>query len=201
MSVEIEIEPMKHLDKYRIILGSQSPRRKELLEGLGLRFEQRAIPDLDECYPSSLPTREIAEYLARHKAAVYAPTLASDELLITADTIVLLEEDVLGKPQDEEEARAMLTRLAGRSHEVVTGVCVSTVKQMASLSSCTRVYFEPIPSHAIDYYVSTYHPLDKAGSYGIQEWIGYRFISRIEGCYYNVMGLPVQQLAGLLTAF
>lgn len=192
---------MKHLDKYRIILGSQSPRRRELLEGLDLRFEQRAMPDLDESYPASLPRTEIAEYLARHKATIYAPSLAPDELLITADTVVLLEDEVLGKPQDETAARAMLARLSGRTHDVITGVCVSTADRTASCSSSTRVYFEPIPAEAIDYYVARYRPLDKAGAYGIQEWIGYRFISRIEGSYYNVMGLPVQQLSALLAEF
>lgn len=192
---------MTHLDKYHIILGSQSPRRKELLEGLDLKFEQRAMPDLDESYPESLPTDEIAEYLARQKATAYLPALKESELLITADTIVLLEGQVLGKPHDEAEARAMLASLSGKPHEVITGVCVSTRERTESFSSSTWVYFEPIPIEAIEYYVARYRPLDKAGSYGIQEWIGYRFISRIEGSYYNVMGLPVQQLSSLLATF
>lgn len=192
---------MKHLDKYHIILGSQSPRRKELLSGLDLRFEQRAMPEVDESYPDTLPISDVAEYLARHKATAYAPTLGADELLITADTIVVLENEVLGKPHDEDDARAVLTRLSGKFHEVITGVCLTTCERTVSFSSSTHVYFEPIPTDAIDYYVKTYRPLDKAGAYGIQEWIGYRFISRIEGSYYNVMGLPVQQLSSLLAEF
>lgn len=192
---------MKHLDKYHIILGSQSPRRKELLSGLDLQFEQRAIPELDESYPDSLKVDTIAEYLAQHKANAYAPSLGTNDLLITADTIVVLEGQVLGKPQDEDEARAMLTRLGGRAHKVVTGVCVTTTERTKSLSCSTIVHFEPIPQAAIDYYVTTYRPLDKAGAYGIQEWIGYRYISHIEGSYYNVMGLPVQRLADLLATF
>lgn len=192
---------MKQLERYRIILGSQSPRRVELLSGLDLTFEQRAMPDMDETYPRDLKPESVPEYLARYKASVYAPQLETDDLLITADTIVLLESEVLGKPQSEAEARQMLQRLSGRMHRVITGVCVQTAERTESFSCSTQVHFSQMNPEAIDYYVEHYQPLDKAGAYGIQEWIGYRFISRIEGSYYNVMGLPVHQLAELLASF
>lgn len=192
---------MRHLDKYHIVLGSQSPRRVELLSGLDLEFEQRAIPDIDESYPQTLAPEIVPEYLARHKAAVYAPKLASNELLITADTIVLLDGEVLGKPRTTLAAQEMLRHLSGRMHRVITGVCVCTQDRIESFSCTTNVYFAEMSSRDIAYYVNKYNPKDKAGAYGIQEWIGYRFISRIEGSYYNVMGLPVHELAEVLTSF
>lgn len=192
---------MKQLDRYHIILGSQSPRRRELLDGLGIRFQQRAMPDMDESYPPDMPRHLVPEFLARHKAGAYLDQLTERDLLITADTIVLLEGDILGKPHDLDEARRTLRRLSGQTHEVITGVAVCTLERMESFACTTRVHFAPIPEDDIEYYVQTYRPLDKAGAYGIQEWIGFRHIEGIDGSYYNVMGLPVHRLSALLDTF
>ena len=204
----------------KIILASNSPRRRELLSGLGLDYEVRTLQGLDESYPEGLTMEEIPQYISRKKAAAY--TLGPDELLITADTIVWLEGEVLGKPADEEEARQMLRKLSGRTHQVVTGVTLShigqfdnstisqfhnfTTSQLSnrkssncqiihhSFSSVSQVTFAQLSEAEIDHYVTHYRPLDKAGAYGIQEWIGYIGVTSIEGSYFNVMGLPVQRL-------
>ena len=164
--------------KYKIVLASNSPRRKELLSGLGLDYEVRTLQGLDESYPEGLSMEEIPMYISRKKAAAY--TLKPDELLITADTIVYLEGEVLGKPADEAEAKEMLHKLSGKTHQVVTGVTLTTNAQLTEAE--------------IDHYVTQYRPLDKAGAYGIQEWIGYIGVTALEGSYFNVMGLPVQRL-------
>ena len=192
---------------YKIILASNSPRRKELLAGLGLDFEVRTQPGLDESYPDGLPTEEIAQYISRKKAAAY--TLGADELLITADTIVCLDDEVLGKPTDEADAARMLRKLSGRTHQVVTGVTLtynaqspmvngqcsmSNERRQHSFSSVSHVTFAELTEAEIDYYVTHYRPLDKAGAYGIQEWIGYIGVTSLQGSYFNVMGLPVQKL-------
>ncbi|MDE6633759.1 MAG: Maf-like protein, partial [Bacteroidaceae bacterium] len=177
-----------------IVLASGSPRRKELLAGLGLQFEVRLLPGIDESYPEGLTGEEIAQTISRKKAEAYRPTLQTDKLILTADTIVYLDGQVLGKPSDAEDARWMLRLLSGRTHEVITGVTLLTRDKTHTFSSVSKVKFADITDREIDYYVDNYHPLDKAGAYGIQEWIGYIAVERIEGSYFNVMGLPVQRL-------
>lgn len=179
---------------YRWILGSQSPRRKELLATLGHPFEIRTIEGHSEAYPDTLPLEEVPLYLSQLKAEQLLHTLEADELLITADTVVLLDGQILGKPHDLDDARRMLHRLSGRQHEVVSGVSLSTIDWQISFSSHTLVTFAQLTDSEIDHYVARYQPLDKAGAYGIQEWIGYIGVSHIEGSFYNVMGLPVQRL-------
>ena len=177
---------------YKIILASNSPRRKELLSGLGLDYEVRTLQGLDESYPEGLSMEEIPQYISRKKAAAY--TLGADELLITADTIVYLDGEVLGKPADEAEAKEMLRKLSGKTHQVVTGVTLSWSDQQHSFASVSQVTFAQLSEAEIDHYVTYYRPLDKAGAYGIQEWIGYIGVTSLEGSYFNVMGLPVQRL-------
>lgn len=183
---------------YRWILGSQSPRRKELLATLGHPFEIRTIEGHSEAYPDTLPLEEVPLYLSQLKAEQLLPTLQDDELLITADTVVLLDGQILGKPHDLDDARRMLRLLSGRQHEVVSGVSLSTIDWQISFASHTLVTFAQLTDSEIDHYVTRYQPLDKAGAYGIQEWIGYIGVSHIEGSFYNVMGLPVQRLYRVL---
>ena len=178
--------------KYKIVLASNSPRRKELLSGLGLDYEVRTLQGLDESYPEGLSMEEIPQYISRKKASAYA--LKEDELLITADTIVYLEGEVLGKPADEAEAKEMLEKLSGKTHQVVTGVTLTTKGLQHSFSSVSQVTFAQLSESEIDHYVTQYRPFDKAGAYGIQEWIGYIGVTSLEGSYFNVMGLPVQRL-------
>ena len=187
--------------KYNIILASNSPRRKELLAGLDVQFEVRIIPGIDESYPDTLPTMEIAEYIAQKKAKAYRETMADDELIITADTIVVLDDKVLGKPKDAEEARCMLHALSGKTHQVVTGVVLTTKELQKHFSVVSNVTFKTLSDNEIDYYVDTYKPMDKAGAYGIQEWIGYVGVTRLEGSYFNVMGLPVQRIYEAMKEF
>ena len=187
--------------KYNIILASNSPRRKELLAGLDVQFEVRIIPGIDESYPDTLPTMEIAEYIAQKKAKAYRKTMADDELIITADTIVVLDDKVLGKPKDAEEARCMLHALSGKTHQVVTGVVLTTKELQKHFSVVSNVTFKTLSDNEIDYYVDTYKPMDKAGAYGIQEWIGYVGVTRLEGSYFNVMGLPVQRIYEAMKEF
>lgn len=185
---------LDHLKDYHIVLASNSPRRRELLAGLGLTFETRVIPGIDESYPEGLSGPDIACYIASAKAAAYRDTLSERELLITADTIVYIDGRVFGKPHDREEACAMLRTLSGRSHQVITGVTLSTRQQTRTFSVTTDVSFTELAEEEIAYYVDHYRPFDKAGSYGIQEWIGYVGVTGIRGSYFNVMGLPVQRL-------
>lgn len=179
---------------YQIILASNSPRRKELLSGLGLNYEVRTLPGIDESYPDTLQGEEIPVYISSKKASAYLDALKDDELLITADTIVWLDGRVLGKPADEKEACQMLRDLSGKTHQVITGVTLATTTFQKSFASVSQVTFAPLTEEEICYYVNHYHPMDKAGSYGVQEWIGFIGVERIEGSYFNVMGLPVQRL-------
>ena len=179
---------------YKIILASNSPRRRELLTGLGLAFEVRVLEGVDERYPESLPADDVAEYIAAEKAEAYRSVMQPDELLITADTVVICDGEVLGKPVDEADACRMLRQLSGKTHHVVTGVCLTTTNDQRRFSVTTEVTFKPLTDSEIRYYVDNYHPLDKAGAYGIQEWIGYIGCTGLRGSYYNVMGLPVQRI-------
>jgi len=179
---------------YNIILGSNSPRRKELLAGLDLKFEVHVIPGIDESYPHELPVAEIAEHIAVKKAAAYKGIMKADDLVLTADTVVILGDMVLGKPANLDEARRMLRMLSGQTHHVVTGVCLTTADKQRRFSVVTDVAFKELSDAEIDYYVERYKPLDKAGAYGIQEWIGHIGVTSINGSYFNVMGLPVQRI-------
>lgn len=186
---------------YKIMLASNSPRRKELLAGLDVDFEVRVIKGIDESYPDSLPTTDIAEYISRKKANAYLQQLAADELLITADTIVVLGSEVMGKPHDEADACRMLRKLSGQTHQVITGVTLATNVRQQSFSVVTDVTFKSFTDEEIDYYVSHYKPFDKAGAYGIQEWLGYIGVTALRGSYFNVMGLPVQRIYEALRQF
>jgi septum formation protein len=186
---------------YHIILASNSPRRKELLAGLDIPFDVRVIDGIDESYPDDLATHGIAQYISQKKAAAYRLSMASDELVITADTIVVLGTHVMGKPHDAAEAQAMLRELSGRTHQVITGVTLTTTDRQTSFSVITDVTFKAFTDDEINYYVSNYRPFDKAGAYGIQEWIGYVGISGLEGSFYNVMGLPTRKLYQCLKSF
>lgn len=178
----------------RIILASNSPRRRELLAGLGYPYEVRVLDGIDESYPNTLRGSEVAAYISRVKAEAYRATMAKDEIIITADTIVCLDDKVLGKPMDEEEAIAMLHSLSGRTHQVYTGVTIVASEGSTTFVSRSDVTFAMLTDEEIRFYVNHYRPMDKAGAYGIQEWIGYIGVERIEGSYFNVMGLPVQRL-------
>lgn len=183
----------------KIILASNSPRRKELLSALELEFEVRVMKGIDESYPQGLSMTEIPEHISRQKAAAY--NLTEEELLITADTIVYLDGEVFGKPADAAEACDMLRKLSGRTHYVITGVTLRSALRQHTFSCVTEVTFADITEEQILHYVSKYSPLDKAGAYGIQEWIGYVGVTGINGSYYNVMGLPVQRLSQELKVF
>lgn len=187
--------------RWKIILASNSPRRKELLAGLDLDFEVRVLKNIDESYPADLPTKDIAGYISKKKAAAYRETMADDELVITADTIVVLGDEVMGKPRDAADAHRMLLQLSGKTHQVITGVTLTTKERQTSFSVETDVTFKELSDAEIDYYVRTYQPMDKAGSYGIQEWIGYIGVTALKGSYFNVMGLPVQRIYEALKTF
>lgn len=181
-------------NSYKIILASNSPRRKELLEGIDIPFEVRVIDGIDESYPDTLPTKDIAEYISKKKAVAYRQTMASDELVITADTIVVLGSQVMGKPHNTDEACSMLRQLSGKTHQVITGVTLTAMECQVSFSVETDVTFKVLSDEEIEYYVSHYRPFDKAGAYGIQEWIGHIGVTGMSGSYFNVMGLPVQRI-------
>lgn len=185
---------LDNLKKYRLILASNSPRRKELLAGLGLDYEVRTLPDVDESYPESLQGGDIPLYISRMKADAYKPMLQPDELMITADTIVWMDGMVLGKPRNKFGAIEMLKQLSGGVHYVYTGVSITTQTRQESFYVATEVRFANLTDEEIEYYVDTYQPMDKAGAYGVQEWIGYIGVENIQGSYFNVMGLPVQRL-------
>lgn len=192
---------LDHLSSYQIILASNSPRRRELLAGLGIAFQTRVIPGIDESYPDRLTGPEIALHIASAKASAYLPTLSAQELLITADTIVYTDGKVFGKPRDRGEACSMLRALSGRTHQVITGVTLQTLERNRSFAVTTEVTFAELSDEEITYYVDHYRPFDKAGSYGIQEWIGFVGVTGIRGSYFNVMGLPVQRLYQELKTF
>ena len=185
---------LENLKKYRLVLASNSPRRKELLAGLDVDYEVRVLPCIDESYPDGLSGEEIPKYISRKKAEAYETIMQPDELIITADTIVWTDGKVLGKPKDEAEAKDMLRRLSGRTHQVITGVTLVTAGKKKTFATVSEVTFDELSDEEIAYYVVHYRPLDKAGAYGIQEWIGYVGVSSLSGSYFNVMGLPVQRL-------
>lgn len=185
---------LDNLKKYKVILASNSPRRKELLAGLGVEYEVRTLPDVDESYPETLQGADIPLYIAREKADAYKALLQPDELMITADTVVWLDGRVLGKPADREEALQMLRSLSGHTHEVFTGVCITTTRWQRCFAAQTEVHFSALSEDEISYYVDNYRPYDKAGAYGVQEWIGFVGVEYISGSYFNIMGLPVQRL-------
>ncbi len=190
-----------NLQKYKVILASQSPRRVELLRGLDINFEQKVLQGIDESYPESLSADEVPEYIVRKKGEGYRSLVEANTLLIVADTLVLLGDEVLGKPKDKAEAVAMLRNLSGKRHRVVTAVGLISQGREVFFADTTEVFFAPMPEETIDYYVEHYKPYDKAGAYGVQEWIGYHSIERIEGSYFNVMGLPLQKMAKYLAEF
>jgi septum formation protein len=190
-----------YMNKYRIFLGSRSPRRLALLKDIGLNFELWLKTEVPEVVPDGLSPGEAAVYLARLKAKAYLNELQSDDILITADTLVVLGDRILGKPDGREEAITMLTELAGQPHEVITGVCLSSKSKDVVFTANTTVWFDTLSAAEIVEYVDEFSPFDKAGAYGIQEWIGYIGVKRIEGSYFNVMGLPVQKLYRELQRF
>ncbi|WP_321481137.1 Maf-like protein [uncultured Bacteroides sp.] len=199
---------LDNLQKYTIWLASNSPRRKELLSGLGIDYEVKTLADVDESFPDSLKGGDIPLYIACKKAEAYKPMMmeavagattdssssSKEVLVITADTIVWLGEEMLGKPSDEADAMAMLRKLSGKTHEVITGVCLTTPTWQKSFAAVSEVRFSTLTEEEIEYYVHRFRPLDKAGSYGVQEWIGFIGVESISGSYFNVMGLPVQKL-------
>ena len=185
---------LENIKQYRVILGSQSPRRKELLAGLAIDFEVKTLPDIEENYPENLRREEIPVYIATQKAEAYQSIMSDDTLLITADTIVWLNGKVYGKPIDETDAKAMLRDLSGQTHEVITGVCITTQQKQIVFHAVSSVKFAELDEAEIEYYVQKYRPYDKAGAYGVQEWIGYVGVESLNGSFYNVMGLPVRML-------
>lgn len=187
--------------KYDILLASHSPRRRELLAMLNLKFNIADSIEVDETYPEYMIPEEVPSYLSRKKCEAYLPLLNDSQLIVTADTIVILDNEILGKPESTAHAKEMLHKLSGRTHKVVTGVTLSTKTQTNTFSVSTAVEFAPLSDEVIDYYVDTFRPLDKAGAYGIQEWIGAVGIRGIHGSYYNVMGLPVHRLYNELLKF
>lgn len=198
--------------KYKIILASNSPRRKELLAGLDVPFEVKVIKGIDESYPPSLDAYQVAEYISHKKADAYREILDENHLILTADTVVIAPTDseqndlegkgiILGKPHDAEDACKMLRMLSGKTHHVVTGVCLTTLTAQRKFSVVTEVTFKELSDDEIQYYVEHYQPFDKAGAYGIQEWIGYIGCTGLKGSYYNVMGLPVQRIYEELKKF
>lgn len=189
------------LKNYRLLLASQSPRRRELISACGLPYELAPRYNCEEWYPADLAAEEVPVYLSQLKSRVYPEALAPNDILLTADTVVVLNGEVLGKPRDREDAVEMLHRLSGRRHTVVSGVTFRTPERTHSFEARTNVWFRVLDDEEIQYYVDTFQPFDKAGSYGIQEWIGYAAIQRIEGSFYNVMGLPVQKLYSELNQF
>ncbi len=185
---------LNKLKDFNVVLASNSPRRKELLADLGINFEVRTIKGIDESYPAQLPVLDIAQYISRKKALVYQRDMSPRDIIITADTVVILGDEVLGKPHSCEEACAMLRQLSGKTHKVVTGVTIVMHGHTSSFSAVTDVEFAPLDDQVINYYVDHYRPLDKAGAYGIQEWIGCVGVRHINGSFYNVMGLPLHRL-------
>jgi septum formation protein len=192
---------LKNLKDKEIILASQSPRRQELLNGIGIDFEIVVIKDIDESFDPEMPFENVAEFLAKKKANNYSDIISNRTILITADTIVCTDEAILNKPADKKEAEEMLFSLSGKKHKVITGVCIKSAGKQVSFSSESVVYFADLSTEEVDYYIENYKPYDKAGAYGIQEWIGYIGITRLEGSYFNVMGLPIQQVYSKLKTF
>lgn len=185
----------------KLILGSNSPRRRELLGMLVDDFTIAVVKDVDETYPADTPADDVPVYLSRLKADAYKADLKAGEILITADTVVIHGADILGKPHDEADARRILHLLSDDTHRVVTGVTLTDINHRTSFATVTEVHFDRLSDEEIDSYISNCRPFDKAGAYGIQEWIGAIGISGIHGCYYNVMGLPLHDLYRALRSF
>ena len=185
---------LENISQYHILLASNSPRRRELLGGLGVEYEVVSLPEIDESYPPTLQGVEIPTYIAARKAEAYSQWMKDDTLLITADTIVWLDGKVYGKPADAQDACKMLRELSGKTHTVITGMALTTRDKQRTFAVESYVTFAQLDEDEIEHYVSQYKPFDKAGAYGIQEWIGYIGVTALEGSYFNVMGLPVQRL-------
>lgn len=192
---------LENLNKYEIVLASNSPRRKELLQRMGVNFKVRTLFGIDESYPDSLRGEDIVCYISRNKAKAYQSSMAPNELLITADTIVYVDGEVMGKPKNAEQAKEMLHKLSGKTHQVITGVTIVTAKRTEDFGVTSQVKFTNITDEEINFYVDNYLPFDKAGAYGIQEWIGIVAVEEIKGSYFNVVGLPVQRLYQKLKTF
>lgn len=197
----MEKNPLRNIDRFKVVLASASPRRRELLSMLGVSFEVKPLGDVDESFPDDLPPRDVALYISRNKSMAAKSLIRGNELVITADTVVIVNGKVLGKPSGPEEARQMLAELSGKSHTVVTGISVCTADRQETAAAFTDVTFAPLSDDEIDFYVERYRPFDKAGAYGIQEWIGCIGVRSIEGSFYNVMGLPLHLLYTLLRRF
>lgn len=195
------VETLDKLKRYRIILASASPRRKELLSKLDIDFTVKVLHDVDESFPASLSVVQVPQYISRKKADAYRQEMQENDMVITADTVVAVGRRILGKPKSAEEARTMLKLLSDRYHRVVTGVTIMTAKRTETFATVSRVRFTRLNDEEIDYYISKYKPFDKAGAYGIQEWIGMVGITELNGSYFNVMGLPVQRLYAKLKEF
>lgn len=187
--------------RYKILLGSNSPRRREILGMLRLPFTIVTIEGIDESYPNDLEKEKVAEFISNKKADAFLKRIHDNELIITADTVVICDDKILGKPKDAEEAMTMLRLLSGKIHKVTTGVTLATKENRISFSSATLVTFAELTEEEIRYYVDTFHPMDKAGAYGIQEWIGGVAVAKIDGSFYNVMGLPIHRLYQSLKEF
>lgn len=191
---------LHNLNNYNIILASKSPRRKQLLAELGISFEVKIL-DVEEIYPDTLPVLEIPKYLAELKASPFFNNIKNNDLVITSDTIVTINDNVLGKPSNYNKAFEMISLLSGKTHQVVSGVCIYTTNKKTSFTATTDVSFKKLTNNEIEYYIKTFKPFDKAGAYGIQEWLGHIGVEKINGSYFNVMGLPVQKLYEELLKF
>lgn len=192
---------LNNLKKYEILLASASPRRRELLKMIGLDFTIASNMQVDESYPKDMPAEDVAEYISLIKAKAYRQAIEPEQLIITADTVVIAGNKILGKPANAIEAKMMLQLLSGNKHTVITGVTISTIEKTKSFSATTEVEFANLSDEEIDFYINTFRPLDKAGAYGIQEWIGCIGVKNINGSYYNVMGLPLHRLYSELKNF
>ena len=195
------VTPFDNLKKYSIILASGSPRRKELLSSIGIDYKVKVINGIDENYPANMKATDIPQFISRKKATAYKHDMSDGDLIITADTVVAVGDDILGKPKDKAEAVKMLNLLSGRKHQVITGVTVMTNSREETFATVSNVSVAKLSGEEIDYYIEKYKPYDKAGAYGIQEWIGMIGVTEIEGSFFNVMGLPVQRLYTLLKTF
>jgi septum formation protein len=191
---------LDNLNRFNIILASKSPRRKQLLKELGINFKTEIL-EVEEIYPKDMKINEIPEFLSTLKAKPFEKSIDDQTLVISSDTIVCCNENVLGKPQNYDQAFSMLRQLSGKPHQVITGVCLLSKEKKITFSSITTVFFKYLTDEEIEYYIKNYQPYDKAGAYGIQEWIGHIAVERIEGSYFNVMGLPIQQLYEELCIF
>ena len=192
---------LENLKKYNIVLASKSPRRQELLKGVGVEFSV-ITKDVDESYPSNMSVYDVAPYLSVKKAKAFdEDELPENYMVITADTVVIVDDEILGKPKDTEGAYEMLNKISGKKHSVITGVTIRTSDKVKTFSVVSKVSFEMLDNEEIEYYVNNFKPYDKAGAYGIQEWIGYIGVNHVEGSYFNVMGLPTQKLYKMLKTF